>query len=193
MNRKLGTWCCGFALMGFLVTFTMDVWASGITYRGCFNPKSGILRVVNDADACRPPETAIMWNAEGPQGPPGPSGNEALAAEIYGPCGRFGHLLSGSNPDGSPRCASASPHPSPKVVYQQIPVGTHEYDTSPLICPEGYKFIGGTIRGNPVGRLFSSGGAFNPDNFISGAYDNTYVDCDNPDGCVTICLRMTFY
>lgn len=46
--------------------------------------------------------------------------------------------------------------------------------------------------GSPQGVVFSSGGAFNPDNHIVDAFDNMYVDCTNPNGCVTTCLRMTF-
>ena len=50
-----------------------------------------------------------------------------------------------------------------------IPAGGHYYDTDAAVCPEG------------------------PDNYIVDALDNMYVDCTNPDGCVTTCLRMTFY
>jgi hypothetical protein len=92
------------------------------------------------------------------------------------------------------RCASGSTVPSPKVVYSPLPHGTHAYDTDPSVCPQGYKLVGGmTAGGPPDGAFFSSGGAFNADNNISGVFDDAYVDCTNTHGCLAICLRMTFY
>ena len=116
-----------------------------------------------------------------------------MAAAIYGPCGRDEYLEVGFEPDGvTQRCASGSTVLSPKVIYQPLPSGTHDYDTA--ICPAGYKFIGGVIAGSAQdGAVFSSGGGFNADNFLAGAFDNTYVDCTNSSGCVATCLRMTFY
>lgn len=44
------------------------------TIHACTNDRSGDLRLVADADGCRPQETAIEWNVVGPAGPPGPEG-----------------------------------------------------------------------------------------------------------------------
>src|SRR5436305_8823652 len=44
-------------------------------YHGCYNKKSGILRLLTHAaPRCTRKETAIAWNQTGPQGPVGPQG-----------------------------------------------------------------------------------------------------------------------
>jgi len=184
---------------------------------GCVKD-DGQLRIVDGPGSCKHQETAIQWNVTGPQGPQGPAGaagasgapgpqgpqgpqgppgtgaDSALAAAIYGPCGADGFLEAGFEPNGEQRCESGNPAAAPKVVYQPLPAGTHDYDTTPTICPLGYKFVGGTTTGPAHdGALFSSGGGFNADNFLGGLFDSMYVDCNNSSGCIATCLRMTFY
>lgn len=193
------------------------------TIHGCVKNDGG-LRVVGSAGDCHANEQSIQWNVVGPQGPQGVSGpagasgatgpqgpagpqgpqgpqgapgtgsDSALAAAIYGPCGPDEYLEVGFEPNGEQRCQTGSSVPSPKVVYQPIPAGMHEYDTSPMICPTGYKFVGGVTAGlEHDGSLFSSFAGFNADNWIPGVFDNVYVDCTNSTGCMSTCLRMTFY
>ncbi len=187
------------------------------TIFGCVK-NDGQLRIVGGSGDCRNQEQSIRWNVVGPQGPQGQPGvagatgaqgpvgpqgrpgaagsgsDSELAAAIYGPCGPDNFLEVGYEPNGEQRCQSGSTAVSPKVVYQPLPAGTHDYDTTSTICPAGYKFIGGVTAGPAHdGAVFSSGGAFNADNSIAGVFDNTYVDCNNSTGCVATCLRMTFY
>jgi hypothetical protein len=45
---------------------------SGVIH-ACYG-STGVLRAVEAPEECRPPETALDWNATGPQGPQGPAG-----------------------------------------------------------------------------------------------------------------------
>lgn len=45
----------------------------GFDVHACVNPSGGI-RIVDDADSCRPRETLLEWNIEGPEGPQGEQG-----------------------------------------------------------------------------------------------------------------------
>jgi hypothetical protein len=58
---------------------------------GCVNTGSGHLRVIEATDPCKPNETRIQWNQEGPAGAVGPAG----AAGAVGPAGPAG-------PSGAP-------------------------------------------------------------------------------------------
>jgi hypothetical protein len=40
-------------------------------FHGCYQPKKGTLRVVDEGVTCRRKERAIQWNEQGPAGPPG--------------------------------------------------------------------------------------------------------------------------
>jgi hypothetical protein len=84
-----------------LVVLTGVAWAAvpgaGGLISGCYEDRSGILRVI-DAEAgknCRPDETAIGWNQQGPkgdigpQGPPGVQGSPGPQGEA-GPAGEQG-------------------------------------------------------------------------------------------------------
>lgn len=51
---------------------------SGGTIHGCYQTKSGDLRVVESAGACRNDENALDWNQRGATGPPGPSAVSVL-------------------------------------------------------------------------------------------------------------------
>src|SRR5690242_7827860 len=47
---------------------------AGGAYHGCVSNASGVLRVVAPGAPCRPDETAITWNQQGPKGDVGPQG-----------------------------------------------------------------------------------------------------------------------
>lgn len=51
---------------------------SGGVIHACYDAGNGTLRVIDTeaGETCRPQETALSWNQEGPQGPEGPSGPE---------------------------------------------------------------------------------------------------------------------
>jgi collagen type I alpha len=57
----------------------------------CVGP-TGVLRIVNTARACRPPEVSISWNQTGPTGPQGPTGPAGPTGPtgIAGPAGPTG-------------------------------------------------------------------------------------------------------
>jgi hypothetical protein len=48
--------------------------SGNVTYTGCVNKVSRVLRVVKPGQACLRTETQITWNQTGPQGPRGPQG-----------------------------------------------------------------------------------------------------------------------
>jgi hypothetical protein len=57
-------------LIGGIAMATHD----GNSLHACAHAQTGTLRLVESADECGPPETAMEWNIEGPQGPIGPVG-----------------------------------------------------------------------------------------------------------------------
>lgn len=61
---------------------------------GCYQPTSGILRVVGGASDCRETEVAISWNQRGPTGPSGAAGpaGPTGAAGPSGPLGPTGPI-----------------------------------------------------------------------------------------------------
>jgi hypothetical protein len=60
--------------------------ANGV-FHACYLKSGGTMRVIdNSVTTCRSTETAIAWNATGPQGPAGPAGSTGPA----GPAGQTG-------------------------------------------------------------------------------------------------------
>lgn len=59
------------------------------TIQACRNLTNGLLRVVDEASACREHEQSLSWSTEGPPGPPGPPG-PAGPAGADGPAGPAG-------------------------------------------------------------------------------------------------------
>jgi hypothetical protein len=55
----------------------------------CVDNRTGLLRIVSRTTSCRPSESPISWNREGPQGPTGPRGptGPAGADGARGPTG----------------------------------------------------------------------------------------------------------
>ncbi len=62
------------------------------TYRGCYNKKTGLLRLVtHSASHCTRSESAIVWNQTGPQGLQGPQGSAGrTVAGLSAPGGATG-------------------------------------------------------------------------------------------------------
>jgi hypothetical protein len=52
---------------------------SGGVIHGCYVQTNGTLRLVDDPSTCKNNETAIAWSQTGPQGPPGPAGQNAAS------------------------------------------------------------------------------------------------------------------
>jgi hypothetical protein len=71
--------------------------APEVPFYACVAPNGGV-RLVNRADRCRPKETAVPWNAIGPQGPMGPQGPAGLPGP-QGPQGLQG-LAGAAGPKG---------------------------------------------------------------------------------------------
>src|SRR5258708_4550036 len=73
---------------------------------GCYDHSGGNLRVIdNSVTNCKANETALNWNATGPQGPAGPAGASGTAgptgpAGATGPAGPQG-LTGGTGPTGA--------------------------------------------------------------------------------------------
>lgn len=63
--------------------------------RGCYNTRSGVLRVIPLGESCRGGEEALAWNQVGPQGPKGDQGDPGLQGApgpqgLQGPRGERG-------------------------------------------------------------------------------------------------------
>lgn len=56
---------------------------------GCYNSKSGALRVIDSSESCGKSEYSLSWNQEGPQGPAGPTGATGTDGPV-GPAGPEG-------------------------------------------------------------------------------------------------------
>jgi hypothetical protein len=63
----------GIVISMFIIT-GYPCYADGITYHGCYQKSSGILKVVADPSECKSQEIPISWNETGPQGPTGNTG-----------------------------------------------------------------------------------------------------------------------
>ncbi len=66
-----------FVILGLLTFLTFPGQSDGDVINACKNNASGTIRVVDDVADCRPSESPLSWNTEGPQGeqgPPGPAG-----------------------------------------------------------------------------------------------------------------------
>jgi hypothetical protein len=61
------------------------------------NPPLGTARIVKATEACKPNETALDWNAQGVQGPPGPQGAQGPQGPqgAQGPAGPSGASVGG--------------------------------------------------------------------------------------------------
>ncbi|HEX6207510.1 MAG TPA: hypothetical protein VF058_04040 [Actinomycetota bacterium] len=74
----------GAALFGGVAAATHDP----DTIHACVHKQTGQVRVVDDASDCKPQETPLEWNVEGPAGPQGPEGPPGPQGE---PGGLGGH------------------------------------------------------------------------------------------------------
>jgi hypothetical protein len=67
-----------FAVMGLIVIMVIIIWTSSqgaenMIY-GCYQGRTGLLRIVSDLSKCKKTEIPISWNQAGLQGPQGPTG-----------------------------------------------------------------------------------------------------------------------
>ena len=133
--------------MGAILGQAMTAWAGGeaTMISGCYEDHTGALRVVADGQSCRPNETAIEWNQQGPQGPIGPAGpqGEAGPAGPEGPTGPPG-------PDGEEGPAGPQGPPgglAGRVVVTSeftVPQSTADFTYVPTAtCPTGTVVLGG--------------------------------------------------
>ena len=85
------------------------------TLHGCYNNRTGALRVVLDGSQCERSESPIEWSREGPAGPAGPAGPQGPVGETgpagpQGPAGADG----ATGPDGpaGPQGETGPPGPA---------------------------------------------------------------------------------
>src|SRR5215216_1351689 len=75
----------GLMVAALLVAATGYVAAQSSTdsteIKGCYDNKTGALRVLKSGSCLVPKETPISWNALGPQGPPGPQGPQGAKGD----------------------------------------------------------------------------------------------------------------
>ena len=71
-------------LVGF-VSALLASSASAQVINACVNDATGFLRIVTDPSDCRPPDSPISWNVQGPAGPmgqPGPMGEPGKGIDV---------------------------------------------------------------------------------------------------------------
>ena len=66
----------GVILLVLVVTSLQSIAEDNVIY-SCVD-KGGKFRIVNTPNDCKDSETAIYWNVVGPQGEPGPQGEQGL-------------------------------------------------------------------------------------------------------------------
>src|SRR5215216_3441947 len=93
----------GLMVAALLVVTAGFVAAQDTVINGCYDKKTGVLRIVAAGTLCKNGETGIIWNqagpkgdtgpqgAQGPQGPPGPEGPKG-ADGATGPKGADGAM-----------------------------------------------------------------------------------------------------
>ncbi len=123
---------------------SIAAWANddGAVISGCYANQTGALRVVTDDDQCRPEETGVQWNQQGPPGPVGAPGPQ-------GPIGPTG-------PAGPPGPQGAQGPAGPQgpagglagrvVVSTEftVPHSTFEFTyVATALCPTGKVVLGG--------------------------------------------------
>jgi hypothetical protein len=64
------------------------------TISACYSRNNGLLRIIGSGEECRPDETALEWNQQGPPGPQGPAGPQGPTGPVgpEGPAGPAGGL-----------------------------------------------------------------------------------------------------
>jgi hypothetical protein len=149
--------------------------------RGVLGAGEGLIRIVDDASACRPHETALSWNQTGPAGPQGATGPQ-------GPTGDTG-ATGATGPQGSKGDTGA-----PGATGPQGPQGTTG-DTGPQ-GPKGDRGPAGADAESLFARLNADGtiDAASPTvvrdpeltgRFTSTSHGNYQVDFGrNIGGCV---------
>jgi hypothetical protein len=127
-------------LIGGIAMATHD----GNSLHACAHAQTGTLRLVESADECGPPETAIEWNIEGPQGPIGPQG-------VAGDDGAVGP----TGPQGPAGPGAASGYEIVNDFVENDFGNMGEILTTE--CPAGKVVVGGGHTMNPpVGRIRES-------------------------------------
>ena len=117
------------ALLGAsAVTLISAHGGDGSLIHACINNRTGLTRIVDASDSCRSQETAVDWNAVGPQGPQGDTGAQGPTGPAGPPGPQGGAGLSG---------------------YERVSGSFH---CSPLFtcglrvtCPGGKKVLGGGV------------------------------------------------
>lgn len=124
--------------------------SAGGVISGCYNDKSGQLRVV-DVDAgqsCGRNEVAVSWNqtgAPGPQGPAGPPGPVGPAGPL-GPLGPVGPIgpAGAQGPQGPP--GPAGQGATYRVLQGEHAARSHGVSGVAVACPAGDWAISGSVQ-----------------------------------------------
>ena len=85
---RVAAFAAGAVLMGLVLGVGVASESNGNTIYSCLNP-AGQPRIVDAPEDCRPQETSLDWNIEGPQGIPGLQGLEGPGGP-QGPPGEQG-------------------------------------------------------------------------------------------------------
>jgi hypothetical protein len=81
------------ALVAVALTIAVPSYGQNVI-NACIMKANGQVRIVNTPSACKPTETPVSWNVQGPAGPPSPGNGTVLRDEIDVPAGQTLVLVS---------------------------------------------------------------------------------------------------
>jgi hypothetical protein len=95
-TRRAAILGLGAITLGASLGASVVAWADdgASTISGCYSIHTGLLRIIEPVEQCRPGETFVEWNEQGPPGPQGPVGPQGPTgpAGPQGPAGPAGGL-----------------------------------------------------------------------------------------------------
>jgi hypothetical protein len=121
---------------------------------GCYHKNQGMLRVVESADDCRPPELPISWNQQGIQGETGAQGPQGIQGE-QGPQGETG-AQGPQGPQGEqgetgaqgPQGETGPTGPQGEQGERGEPGEPGITGLAGQVCPDGEAVVGFTANGS---------------------------------------------
>ena len=131
--------------------------SSGGVINGCYEKRSGILRVI-DAEAgksCLSFELPISWNQAGPKGEQGPAGPPGATGDVgpAGPPGPQGEQgLRGETGATGPQGPSGGGLTGYERVVRVSSVDSDGWKSVRAVCPRGKRVLGGGFRVLSNGR-----------------------------------------
>ncbi len=138
------------------------------TYYACVNNRTGAIKIVDPATACKPTEHKISWDQVGPSGPQGPDGPQGQQGPQGpdGPQGPSGISVGGFVWSGC--CTAPSPEGVLIMATSPLPAGRYYINASAVGSITGYDEIYCSITsfGSGQGHVVGVASNFPPNNSI---------------------------